>query len=374
MPSDAPHGRRPVEARPEITGLRPYEPGRPADALRRELGVQQVVKLASNEGPLGPFPSVVERLRDAVPMLNRYPELAHDLRERLAERHGVAPQRIWAGNGAVSIIGDLALALLRPGDEVLMGWPSFVAYPIGATAMGAVPVQVALRPSGSLDLDAMAGRIGRRTRIVYVCSPNNPTGGIVHRDELRRFAKGVPEGTLLVVDAAYHEYVTDPAYGDPVTDLEGLPNVAVLRSFSKVYGLAGMRVGYMVGPPEVVAAVSKIAHPFGVSELAHVAAIASLDDDGEVGRRREANTLERERLRAGLERIGLRPLPAEGNFLFVDVGGGRELAGRLERAGVIVRPLDPFGAPEAVRITVGLPVENDALLAALAACLEPAPT
>jgi histidinol-phosphate aminotransferase len=317
---------------------------------------------------------VVERLREAVPMLNRYPELSHDLRERLAERHGVAPQRIWVGNGAVSIIGDLALALLRPGDEVLMGWPSFVAYPIGATAMGAGPVQVQLQTSGALDLEAMAGRLGERTRIVYACSPNNPTGGIVQSDELRRFAERVPDDVLVVVDAAYHEYVTDPAYGDAVADLGDLPNVAVLRSFSKVYGLAGMRVGYMVGPPEVVAAVSKIAHPFGVSELAHVAAIASLDDEGEVQRRREANTRERERLRAGLARIGLRPLPSEGNFLFVDVGGGRELAGRLERDGVIVRPLEPFGAPEAVRITVGLPEENDALLEALAARLEPATT
>ncbi|MDX6594346.1 MAG: histidinol-phosphate aminotransferase [Gaiellales bacterium] len=363
-----------MEGRPEIANLRPYEPGRPADALRRELGVNQVVKLASNEGPLGPFPSVVERLREAVPLLNRYPELSHDLRKRLAERHGVAPQRIWAGNGAVSIIGDLALALLRPGDEVLMGWPSFVAYPIGATAMGAAPVQVPLRSTGVLDLDAMAGRIGERTRIVYACSPNNPTGGIVHSDELRRFAERVPQDVLLVVDAAYHEYVTDPGYGDAVADLGDLPNVAVLRSFSKVYGLAGMRVGYMVGPPEVVAAVSKIAHPFGVSELAHVAAIASLDDQGEVERRREANTHERERLRVGLEKLGLRPLPAEGNFLFADVGDGRELAGRLERAGVIVRPLEPFGAPSAVRITVGLPEENEALLQALAACLEPATT
>lgn len=374
MPSDEAHSRRPVEGRPEIEQLRPYEPGRPADALRRELGVSQVVKLASNEGPLGPFPSVVERLREAVPALNRYPELAHDLRERLAERHGVSPQRIWAGNGAVSIIGDLALALLRPGDEVLMGWPSFVAYPIGATAMGAVPVYAPLRPSGENDLEAMAARIGGRTRIVYVCSPNNPTGGIVHRDDLRRFAEAVPEGVLLVVDAAYHEYVTDPRYGDAVRDLGDLPNVAVLRSFSKAYGLAGMRVGYMVGPPEVVAAVSKVAHPFGVSELAHVAAIASLEDGGEVARRRDANARERERLRAGLERLGLRPLPAEGNFLFVDVGGGRELARRLELAGVIVRPLEPFGAPEAVRITVGLPEENDALLEALSVCLEPAAT
>jgi histidinol-phosphate aminotransferase len=372
MSADARDGGRPVEARPEIAGLRPYEPGRPADALRRELDVEHVVKLASNEGPLGPFPSVVERLREAVPLLNRYPELAHELRERLAARHGVDPRRIWAGNGAVSIIGDLALALLRPGDEVLMGWPSFVAYPIGAVAMGGVPVQVPLRPSGSLDLDAMAARIGSRTRIVYVCSPNNPTGGIVHRDELRRFAQGVPEGVLLVVDAAYHEYVTDPGYGDAVADLGDLPNVAVLRSFSKVYGLAGMRVGYMVGPPEVVAAVSKIAHPFGVSELAHVAAIASLDDEDEVARRRDANLRERERLRAGLERLRLRPFPSEGNFLFAEVGDGRELAGRLERAGVIVRPLAPFGAPDAVRITVGLPEENDALLEALAACLEPA--
>jgi histidinol-phosphate aminotransferase len=361
----------PVQARPEIADLRPYQPGKPASALRRELGVEQIVKLASNEGPFGPFPSALAAIAEAAPELNRYPEHGWELQQRLAARHGLPLDRIAPGNGADAVIANLALAYLRPGDEALMGWPSFISYHLSAVKMGATPVHVPLQ-DGAYDLDALADRVGDATRIVYVCSPNNPTGGIVGGTALARFLDAVPERVLVVIDAAYHEYVTDPGHVDAVAEHAHRPNVVVLRTFSKMFGLAGLRIGYGVAQPAVVSELAKVRGPFDVSDLANVAAAASLDDDREPERRRHANELERERLRRQLEARGLRIEPAAANFLCVEVGDGADLATRLERSGVIVRPLGGFGAPSCVRVTVGLPEHNDAFLAALDRCLLPA--
>ena len=225
---------------------------------------------------------------------------------------------------------------------------------------------------GVYDLDAMAERIGPRTRIVYVCNPNNPTGTMVGREAVRAFIDRVPEDVLVVVDQAYFEYVTDPDYPDAIAEhaLER-PNVAVLRTFSKIYGLAGLRVGYMVGPAAVVREVMKVRNPFDVSELAHVAAIASLDDAAELARRRELNERGRADLVAALAAVGMTAFPACANFLAVDVGDGRALARALEADGVIVRPLEPFGAPGSVRVTVGTPDENAVFADALRRALQP---
>ncbi len=349
----------------------PYPPGKSASALRRELGLDRIVKLASNEGPFGPFPAARDALEEALPGLNRYPERAAELAERLAERHGVAPDRIAPGNGADGVIANIALAYLRPGDEVLMGWPSFVSYRLSAVKMGATPVQVPL-DGGSYDLEAMAARVGPATRLVYVCSPNNPTGGIVDGASLAAFLDRVPGDVLVVIDAAYHEYVTDPAHVDAVAAFGDRPNVVVLRTFSKMFGLAGLRVGYAVAPREVVAELSKVRGPFEVSEPANIAAAASLNDPAEIERRRDLNEAERARLVAALEARGVAVYPAAGNFVCIEVGDGAALAGRLEREGVIVRPLAAFGAPSCVRVTVGLPEHDDAFLAALDRCLQPA--
>jgi histidinol-phosphate aminotransferase len=361
----------PVEARPEIAQLRPYQPGKPASELRRELGLERIVKLASNEGPLGPFPAALEALADAAATLNRYPELGRELAERLAARHGLDPQRVAPGNGADAVIGHLSLAYLRPGDEVVMGWPSFVSHHLSAVKMGAQPVHVALR-DGACDLEAMAARIGPATRMVYVCSPNNPTGGIVSGESLARFLDGVPEGVLVVIDAAYHEYVDDPRHADAIGAYARRPNVVVLRTFSKIYGLAGLRIGYAVAAAEVVEQLAKVRGPFDVSQAAAAAAIASLGDTGELARRRDQNRVERERLVAGIRSLGLDPLPAAANFVCVEVGDGDALAGRLEREGVIVRPLAAFGAAGCIRVTVGLNDENDLFLSALERCMQPA--
>jgi histidinol-phosphate aminotransferase len=361
----------PVEARPEIAQLRPYQPGKPASELRRELGLERIVKLASNEGPLGPFPAALEALADAAATLNRYPELGRELAERLADRHGLGPERVAPGNGADAVIGHLSLAYLRPGDEVVMGWPSFVSYHLSAVKMGAQPVHVALR-DGACDLEAMAARIGPATRMVYVCSPNNPTGGIVSGQSLARFLDGMPEGMLVVIDAAYHEYVDDPRHADAISEYAHRPNVVVLRTFSKIYGLAGLRIGYAVAAAEVVEQLAKVRGPFDVSQAAAAAAIASLGDAGELARRRDQNRAERERLVAGIRSLGLDPLPAAANFVCVEVGDGDALAGRLEREGVIVRPLAAFGAAGCIRVTVGLNDENDLFLSALERCMQPA--
>ncbi|HEY0387427.1 MAG TPA: histidinol-phosphate transaminase [Gaiellales bacterium] len=360
-----------MHARPEIADLSPYTPGKPVSALRRELGLDTIVKLASNEGPFGPFPAARAALAEALPGLNRYPERAAELQERLATRHGVAPERIAQGNGADGVIANIALAYLRPGDEVLMGWPSFVSYRLAAVKMGAIPVQVPLA-GGSYDLEALAGAVTPATRLVYVCSPNNPTGGIVERDALGAFLETVPDRVLVVIDAAYHEYVTDPGHVDAVAEHGHRPNVVVLRTFSKLFGLAGLRVGYAVAPAGVAAELAKVRGPFDVSELANIAAVASLDDDDECARRREVNRVERQRLVSALEERGLAVFPAAANFVCIDVGDGAALAARLEQEGVIVRPLAPFGAPGCVRVTVGLPEHDDAFLAALDRCLQPA--
>jgi histidinol-phosphate aminotransferase len=360
-----------VRPRPALADLRPYEPGKPAAEVRRELGLERIVKLASNEGPYGPFPAALEAIARQAPELNRYPELGSDLVERLAARHGVSRDRVAIGNGVDAIVGCLSVAYLDPGDEAIMAWPSFISYRLDTIKQAATPVTVPLL-DGVHDLAAMAERIGPRTKIVYVCNPNNPTGTMVGHDALREFVDRVPERVLVVVDEAYHEYVTDPDYPDAIAEhvLER-PNVAALRTFSKIYGLAGLRVGYMVGPADVVRETMKVRNAFDVSELAHVAALASLDDPAELVRRRELNERGRADLEAALVAAGMTPHPACANFLAVDVGDGRALARALEADGVIVRPLEPFGAPGSIRVTVGTPDENAVFAAALHRALQP---
>jgi histidinol-phosphate aminotransferase len=359
-----------MRPRPAIAGLAPYEPGKPAAYLRRELGLERIVKLGSNEGPYGPFPQAVEAITRHVPDLNRYPELSLELTERLAQRHGLDPSWIALGNGADALVADLSSAYLDPGDEALMCWPSFVSYHLAAIKMGATPVHAPLR-DGAYDLHELAARIGPRTKLVYVCNPNNPTGSMVGREPLRAFLDATPEHVLVVLDEAYHHYVTDPDYPDGIAEHVGrLPNVAVLRTFSKIYGLAGLRIGYMAGPPAAVRELGRMRRAFDVNELAHVAALASLDDGGELARRRDLNTRCRAQLEAAFGEVDIRIHPACANFVCGEVGDGAGLARALEREGVIVRPLAQFGAPDCVRVTVGTQDENAVFAGALGRAFE----
>jgi histidinol-phosphate aminotransferase len=356
--------------RPALADLKPYEPGKPSAQVRRELGLEHVIKLSSNEGPLGPFPAALEAMAEAAPELNRYPERDYELAERLASVHGIERARISLGNGADSIVWQLSAAYLDPGDEAVMCWPSFPSYHLDAIKCGAVPVHVPLR-DGAYDLEALAGRVGERTRVAFVCNPNNPTGGLVTATELRSFLDAVPERVLVVVDEAYHEYVDDPHYPDTIAEhVLSRPNVLVLRTFSKIFGLAGLRVGYAISSPEVARDLARVRPAFETNELAHVAALASLDDPAEIARRREQNAAGRDALAATCARLGVAAFPAAANFVCMQVEDARAVAEALLREGISVRPLDQFGDPDAIRVTVGTPEENAAFDGAFARVLE----
>ena len=355
--------------KPALAGIVPYEPGKPAEEVQRELGLAKVVKLASNEGPFGPFPAASEALARGIAELNRYPDGGfYRLRHALAERHGVLPEQVAPASGADGVVMYLSLAALDPGDEVVCGWPSFPSYVLDALKLGATCRQVPLRDD-RYDLGAMLGAITRRTKIVYVCNPNNPTGTMVGRGEIDAYFERVPDHVLTVLDEAYFEYVEDPDYPDGIEEhLKRGRRVLVLRTFSKIYGLAGLRVGYGVGPAEVVTR-----DPQGAERVRRDAAGPGCG--ARVARRR---CRDRPAAAAQLPRAAKR-------WVAASPGSGCASPGRrsatsstprstataaplfeaLLREGVIVRPLHGFGAPTAIRVSVGTPEESAACLEAL---------
>ena len=355
--------------RPALAGLVPYEPGKPVEEVQRELGLERVVKLASNEGPHGPFPQALEALERAARELNRYPDGgAYRLRAALAERHGVRFEEIAVGAGADALVDGISQAALDPGAEIVCGWPSFPSYVIYALKLGAEPVRVPLRDE-RYDLEALLDSVTERTKLVYVCHPNNPTGTMNSRAELDAYFKRVPEHVVTVLDQAYLEYIDDPDYADGIEEyFKAGRRVIVLRTFSKIYGLAGLRVGYGVGPTELVTALGKTRRAFDLTTPAQDAALASLDAPEELERRRRLNAEGRAELDRILRDAGYKVAgPAVGNFLFVDLGEDAQLLFEaLLREGVIVRPLAGFGAPQAIRVTVGTPDEHAFLEKALA--------
>ena len=350
--------------KPAVRDLVPYEPGKPVEEVQRELGLERVVKLASNEGPFGPFPEALEALAAAGPSLNRYPDGgAYRLRAALAERHGVRFEEVALGAGADGIVDALSQISLDAGDEIVCGWPSFPSYVIGAKKLGAVARTIPLA-EGRYDLDAMLAAVTERTKLVYVCHPNNPTGTMNTREELDLYFDRVPEHVVTVLDQAYFEYVDDPGYADGVEEyVKGGRRAIVLRTFSKIYGLAGLRVGYGIGAAEVVGAIGKVRRAFDITTAAQACALASLEAPGaaaELERRRLINAEGRPAIEQALRRSGLDPVaPAVANFVFAEVGSdSRPLFEQLLREGVIVRPTAGFGAPGAIRVTVGSPEDN----------------
>lgn len=364
-------------AKPALRDLRPYEPGLSAEQLRRRIGGDRpIVKLGSNEGPWGPLPGAAAAIRDNIDGLNRYPDGAfHELRSKLATITGASAEQVVLGNGADSILINLSLALLQRGDEVVFGWPSFITYPLSVRKVDAVPVMVPLDDAHRYDLDAMRERIGERTRLVYVCNPNNPTGTYVDRERLTAFVNSLPDHVLCVVDEAYHEYVTADDYPDSIRELivgDGRDNVMVLRTMSKIYGLAGLRVGWGVGPASVVRSIDTVRGPFEMNALANAAALASLDERELLAERVDANEAGRAALADALREVGLEPVPGAGNFLCVPLPedvSGQQVAAQLEDVGVIVRPLHMFGMEHGVRITVGTPEEMTVAVDAIRAVL-----
>jgi histidinol-phosphate aminotransferase len=360
--------------RPSVAALTPYQPGKPVEDVQRELGLDHVVKLASNEGPFGPFAAAQEAIERATRDLNRYPDGgSFRLEAALADRHDVAFEEVVVGAGADGCIDMVSQAVLEPGDEVVCGWPSFPSYVIYASKLGATARTVPL-VDHRYDLDAILAAVTPRTKLVYICHPNNPTGTMNTTAELDAYFARVPEHVLTVVDQAYFEYIDRPDYPDAVERyLKNARRIAVLRTFSKIYGLAGQRVGYAVAPRSVCAAMTKVRRPFDVTTPAQAAATASIGDDAEVARRRDVNTEGLARLESILREHGLDPVPSVGNFMFADSGeDANRLFERLLREGVIVRPCGGFGSATAIRVSVGTPEELDFFAKALSRVLQTA--
>ncbi|MGB2953558.1 MAG: histidinol-phosphate transaminase [Gaiellaceae bacterium] len=353
---------------PAVRDLVPYEPGKPVEEVQRELGLERVVKLASNEGPFGPLPEALEAIARIGPELNRYPDGgAYRLRTALAERYDVLFEEVAVGAGSDGLVDCLSQALLDPGDEIVCGWPSFPSYVIDARKLAATPRTIPLHEH-RYDLEAMLAAITPRTKLVYVCHPNNPTGTMNTRAELDAYFDAVPEHVLTVLDQAYLEYIDDPYYPDAIEEyLKRGRRVVVLRTFSKIYGLAGLRIGYAVAPEPVVTAINKVKRAFDVTAPAQEAALASLDAADELERRRRVNAEGRPAIDQALREHGFEPAgPAVANFIFTEVGeDSRSLFERLLGEGVIVRPTHGFGAPHAIRVTVGTAEENALFAAAL---------
>ena len=345
--------------RPALAGLVPYEPGKPVEEVQRELGLERVVKLASNEGPYGPFPAALEALERASLELNRYPDGgAYRLRHVLAELHDVRFEEVTVCAGADAVIGYVCQTSLDPGDEIVTGWPSFPSYVLDPLKLAANPVRVPLRDH-RFDLEAILGAITDRTKLVFLAAPNNPTGTTSTRAELDAYFAAVPPHVLTVLDQAYFEYLDDPDYPDGIEEYAKAGHrVLVLRTFSKIYGLAGLRVGYGIGPAEVITAVGKVRRAFDVTTAGQEAALASIGNTAEIARRRALNREAMTVLVDTLRRAGFQPVePAVANFVFVQLDDAGALNDALLHRGVIVRPMGSFGAPNALRISAGTPDE-----------------
>lgn len=350
--------------KPHIRSLEPYQPGKPVEELERELGIQGSIKLASNENPLGPSPKAVAAIREAVNGIHRYPDGASfSLRAKLAERLQIGREQLVFGAGADEVLELLVKVLVGPGDEVVYAWPSFAMYPIVVQGMGAKPVAVPLDRDLVHDLTAMAKAVTPRTRLVFVCNPNNPTGTSVGAEAFDRFAEALPRTAVLAVDEAYVDFANRADLPDSLAWVRRRPGTIALRTFSKIYGLAGLRIGYGVADPELGGYLQRARHPFNVSRLAEAAALAALDDDEHAERSRRLNREGLAYLRRELAGLGIETWPSDANFVLARTGP--EAHRRLLYEGVIVRPLGGLGMPEHVRISVGLPEENERLVKAL---------
>ncbi|HHY44785.1 MAG TPA: histidinol-phosphate transaminase [Firmicutes bacterium] len=361
----------PTSPRPEVLTLSPYIPGKPADEVKRELGLERVVKLASNENPLGPSPRAMQAVQEMAESLHIYPDAAgFHLKTRLSQVYGVAASQIVLGNGSDEIIMHLGQAFVRPGDEVVMGDKTFPVYKTSTLLMGGKPVEVPLK-NGFLDLEAMASAVTTNTRLVFLCNPNNPTGTMTRKAEVDRFLEAIPPRVLVVSDEAYAEYVGDEEYGTLLPHLKNGKNVAVLRTFSKIYGLAGLRTGYGLVPEYAAALINRVRLSFNQNALAQRAALAALDDLEHV--RKSIRMVEegKEYLYREFAAMGLKTYPTWGNFIMVDTGKDCQAVFRaLLRRGVIVRPTSAWGLHTALRITIGTPDENALLIEALKQVLQ----
>lgn len=355
-----------------IEGLERYEPGKPIEEVQRELGLRRVVKLASNENPLGPSPAALASAHTALAAVHRYPDgPGFALRQAIARRHQLESGQVVLGNGSTDLIDLLARAYLAPGDNAVIAEQAFARFRQCVNARNGGARLVPMR-SHTHDLEAMAAAVDARTRLVFVANPNNPTGTWNTRAQLEALLDRLPGDVLVVLDEAYFEYAESPEYPNGLDYVRGGAPVVVLRTFSKIYGLAGLRVGYAMGARDVALALDTVREPFNTNLVGQAAALAALEDHGHLVRSLELNRVEKARLEQALTARGLRVLPSLANFLCVEVGDGAGVFQKLLAKGVIVRPLRPYGLEAWLRISVGTADENDSLLEALDALALPA--
>ncbi len=349
-----------------ILDLVPYVPGKPIEEVKRELGLDDVVKMASNENPLGPSPKAVEAMREMLPNIGQYPEgSCFELRKELAEFLGVDTDMLIFGAGADEIIHYIGCALLEEGDEVIQGYPSFVQYKAAAVLMDRMLHSVPL-VDWTHDLDSMMEKVHEKTKLFFVTNPNNPTGTLRTADEIEKVLDNLPPRCILVLDEAYFEYVDDPEYTRVIQWAKEDRNVIALRTFSKIYALAGLRIGYAIAPPRIIDYLERVRLPFNVSSVAQVGAIASLRDHDQVRRTREQNKKSKDYFYSEFDKMGLDYATTQANFVWVDVGTDcKQVFTELMKRGVIVRTGDIFGSPTHIRVTTGLDEHNTRFIEAL---------
>jgi histidinol-phosphate aminotransferase len=362
-------------AAPGIQALLPYLPGKPVAELEREYGISNAIKLASNENPFGPGPLALAAAREVLQDLSRYPEgSAWLLAEKLAGKHQLARECITLGNGSNDVLDIIARVFLTPAHEAVFSQYAFAVYPIAVQAVGAkariAPAHDGSRgPACGHDLDAMNSLVGPNTRLVFIANPNNPTGTWLESDALEAFISNLPAHVMVVVDEAYFEYVDKELYPDTSTWLERFPNLIVTRTFSKAYGLAGLRIGYALSHPDVAGLLNRVRQPFNVNTVAQAAAVAALDDVEHLQQSIRRNREGMEQLVSGFQKLGLAYIESAGNFVAVNTGRGLERYEALLQKGIIVRPVANYGMPDYLRVTVGRADENARLLHALGAVL-----
>ncbi|HHY29153.1 MAG TPA: histidinol-phosphate transaminase [Syntrophaceticus sp.] len=345
--------------RPAILTLDPYVPGKPIEEVEREFGITGVIKMASNENPLGPSPAVIEALKAAAPRVFNYPDSnCYYLKREMASFYSLSEDHFIFGNGADEIIKMIGEAFLNPGDEVIHAWPTFSEYIFASKLMGAKPCSVPVGENFKHDLKKIAERVGSNTKLIFICNPNNPTGTIISRQEMQEFFEKIPSDIVVVVDEAYYEYVTDPQCSSAV-ELVDKNRVIVLRTFSKIYGLAGLRIGCGIASPDLISLINRVREPFNVNLMAQEAAVAALKDQAHVSQSKELVIDGKVYLYGEFERLGLGYIPSETNFIFVDIKrDSKEVFTALLKEGVIVRTGDIFDRPNYIRVTVGTPEQN----------------
>ena len=348
-----------------ITVIQPYVPGKPIEELERELGVSNSIKLASNENPLGPSPEALKAIRDSFSDLNRYPDGAgYYLKNALSEMLSISPDELILGNGSNELLDIVARTYLQAGDEAVMASPSFVVYGMAVQSVGGRSLQVPLKDYRH-DLEAMADAITPRTKMVFIANPNNPTGTINTKDEFDTLLEKITDDMLVVVDEAYYEYVSAPDYADSMKHFRAGRNILILRTFSKIYGLAGLRIGYGIARKEILTDMNRLREPFNTNSLAQRAALAALNDKAHVTNSRKTNDKGREYLYQQLTALGISYVPTEANFIYIPISDSIAVNNSLMKKGVIIRPM----GPKAIRVTIGLPEENKRFIEALTAVI-----